>query len=1200
MAINDQRSQAAANPYPGPRSFQRGEQLYGRERETWQLVDLLIAERIVLLYSPSGAGKTSLIQAALVPELEREGFRVYPPLRVSLAAPEPDAAVSPNRYVGSLLLSLEQGLPDSQRAGLADLSSLSLEDYLDRFAATATASGEVFIFDQFEEILTLTPADRAGKAAFFEQVGQVLRNRNRWALFAMREEFIAGLDPFLRALPTRFANTYRLPLLGPEAARQAMQEPAQGAGIHFTDQAASKLADDLRVVRIQQADGSTETALGDTIEPVQLQVVCRRLWDGLQSGDTTIGVDDLQEVGDVDTALRSYYADTTASIAQQIDLPERSIRQWVDAQLITEQGIRGQVLQDRDQSQGLDNRAIWALVNAHLVRAEQRRGATWFELAHDRLIEPVRADNIAWRETHLSTLQRQASLWQQEGRPGGLLLQEEALATAEIWAAAHDDQVLPHEAAFLEACWEAEAVRQRERRQTQRIRWLAVVLAVIAGLALVASLAAWRTARQARSRELAAASVARLTIDPEESILLALQALNTSTTAEAEEALHRAVQESRLTRLLSGHSAEVNDVAYSPDGSRLATSSVDRTVKVWQLEPDSTEGGPSSPEPITLTGHSDTVYGLSFSPCAPPPEASAGGCEGSRLAAAGQDGTVRVWDVDSGQEVLTLAGPDGHTSRVYDVVHSPDGSLLATGSTDGTAKLWDAKTGVLLQTLSSPQGESVFAVAFSSDGSRLAVVGGQEAPGLSSGMVVIWDLSAGVPQLILDGHRDTVSSVAFSHDGSRLVTGSWDETARVWDAVNGQSLLTLGGHSNWVRDVAFSPDDNQIATTSWDRTAKVWDARTGQELISLAGHRGWLRGLAFNPDGQQLATAGEDKVARVWNIGPSREVLTIPAHEDAVRSVSFSPDGTQLLSGGDDGSARMWMLTLSFGSDTATAELLLTLSHYGPVRGVAISGDGQRLATGSEDRTAVVWDANTGQALSTIDLVDAVVTAVDLDETGKQLVTGGSDFQVDVWDVTTSDLLRQMEGHGSRVNSVMFGDSAQQVLSAAADGSARLWDTASGTLQLALTGHNGEVYDAVYDREGRRVATAGVDQTARIWDARSGDQRLVLNGHIDRVQGVAFSPDGSQLATASWDGTVKLWDASSGQLLLTLSGTEGRVLDVAFSPNGSVLATAGQDGTVRLYQLDLDWLQELAWQRVVRPLTAEECQRLFGDPCRER
>lgn len=478
-----------ANPYVGPRAFRNGEALYGRDREVLDLLDLLIAERLVLLYSPSGAGKTSLVQAALIPRLEKEDFTVLPPMRVSLVPLEvvPDTV---NRYTLSLLLSLEEALAPDEQMPPAELAKLSFSDYLKWRTEILKCENAVLVFDQFEEILTLNPADRKAKGDFFTQIGAALRHLRCWALFIMREEFVAGLAPYLNALPTRLSTTYRLELLTMRAAQEAIQRPARAAGVEFTDVAAERLSANLATVHVQHLDGHMEVVTGNYIEPVQLQVVCHRLWDGLAPEATEIGLNDLEMVGDVDTALRSYYAEQVATTSRETGVGERTIRDWFDQQLITEQGIRGQVLQGPAQSQGLDNCAIWPLVDAHLVRAEVRRGATWFELAHDRLIGPVRSDNATWCQTHLSALQRQAALWEEKNRPATLLLRDEALAEAEQWITMHQQELTPPDLAFVDACraavqhtaLEAEA---RSAQRLRRFRRLAVGEAVAFGLVFV-------------------------------------------------------------------------------------------------------------------------------------------------------------------------------------------------------------------------------------------------------------------------------------------------------------------------------------------------------------------------------------------------------------------------------------------------------------------------------------------------------------------------------------------------------------------------------------------------------------------------------------------------------------------------------------------------------------------------------------------
>jgi hypothetical protein len=281
--------QEVRNPYVGPRSFAYGEALYGRDREVAELSDILIAQRIVLLYSPSGAGKSSLLEAALRPRLERFEFRVLPTIRVGHEPPPTfDGLEVRNRYVLSTLLSLEEGRAPDVQFTPAELIGMSIDEYLDRWDREDVerdgggGSEPCLLFDQFEELFTLDPTDLDDKAAFLDEVGVALRDRGRWALFAIREDYIAQLDPYLALVPKRLSSRYRLDLLGVDAARLAMRRPAELEGVHFSLEAADHLIDDLRRVRVQRG-GQVVDELGPYIEPVQLQVVCRQLWSSLTS-----------------------------------------------------------------------------------------------------------------------------------------------------------------------------------------------------------------------------------------------------------------------------------------------------------------------------------------------------------------------------------------------------------------------------------------------------------------------------------------------------------------------------------------------------------------------------------------------------------------------------------------------------------------------------------------------------------------------------------------------------------------------------------------------------------------------------------------------------------------------------------------------------------------------------------------------------
>ncbi|MEI7773046.1 MAG: hypothetical protein WCI67_23860, partial [Chloroflexales bacterium] len=539
--------------------------IYGRAREARDLLGLLVGARIVLLNSPSGAGKTSLIQAALIPRLEQRRFAVRPTIRVGAPAPLPGA----NRYLLSVMQSLEDARPAAEQLAPQELAGLTLEAYLAQRAGADAANGQVLIFDQFEEVLSLDPTDEPARLAFFTQLGDALANPWIWALFAIREEYVAALEPYIGLVPTRLANTFRLDLLGVEAARDAICGPARTRGVAFDAAAAEALAGNLAKIVVQDAGGRPVERAGISVEPVQLQVVCYRLWErrfpaAAAVAGQAISAEDVRAIGSIDDALGEYYesgVQKAAAAAGQAG--ERSVRAWIDTELITRQGFRSQVLQGNEAAFGLSEATVAGLTDAYLVREERRRGVTWLELAHDRLIAPVRASNRRWFAANLSPLQRQAEVWAAQGQLASLLFRDAELAAAEAWAAANADGLTADERLFLDSC-RAERARAEERaRAARRIRNLAVGASIAAVLAVLAALTAVgfygqaearraeadqqrgiavanaqlaraqqataeSSARVSRTRELAAAARTQIEIDPERSLLLALRAANTA------------------------------------------------------------------------------------------------------------------------------------------------------------------------------------------------------------------------------------------------------------------------------------------------------------------------------------------------------------------------------------------------------------------------------------------------------------------------------------------------------------------------------------------------------------------------------------------------------------------------------------------------------------------------------------------------
>lgn len=482
---------AATNPYVGPRPFERGQVLYGRDREIADLLKTVVTERVVLLHSPSGAGKTSLVQAGLVATLEAEDFTVLPVARVGMA-PTGDG----NRYVKSVVASLEEARPEGARLPSEELGGWDLAGYLGERTLTGQDGDVVLILDQFEEVLTLDPTDRGEKEAFFRQIGRALAGiRRLWAVLVIREEFVSGLEPYTRFLPGGLGARYRLERLDRTAALDAVKRTAAQQGGRFEDAAAERLVDNLRLLTVQEEDGSVREVLGPWVEPVQLQVVCRSLWARLSGESRVIREEDVRSVGDVDTCLAQFYAEQVAAAASKAGTNEHELRRWIDDRLITAQGLRSQVVSGHGETLGVPNTALTLLVDAHILRREQRRGVTWWELAHDRMVRPVKEDNALWYRERLHPLQRQAALWRQEGRPPRLLLQGDLLDKSILWADSHPDEVSDADLELLsesrkqqaEVDREFELTRALADERSRSLRRVRIMLGVVLALLLVSA-----------------------------------------------------------------------------------------------------------------------------------------------------------------------------------------------------------------------------------------------------------------------------------------------------------------------------------------------------------------------------------------------------------------------------------------------------------------------------------------------------------------------------------------------------------------------------------------------------------------------------------------------------------------------------------------------------------------------------------------
>ncbi len=445
-------------------------------------------------------------------------------------------------------------------------------------------------------------------------------------------------------------------------------------------------------------------------------------------------------------------------------------------------------------------------------------------------------------------------------------------------------------------------------------------------------------------------------------------------------------------------------VAFSPDGTRLVSGFQDGTVRLWDVA--------SQTEVATLEGHTDRVASVAFSP------------DGALLASAGSwdDRTVILWNAATEAQVATLRG---HTNQVRSVAFSsPDGATLASGSSEGTVRLWDVATHQEVATLEE-HGGPVHSVTFSRDGSTLV-------SGAADGTVLLRELETG-NVAGLSGHG-SLSTMALSADGTLLASGSQDGTVRLWDAATRNPIATLEGHTFGVTSVSFSVDGALLASGSRDRTVKLWDVGTREEIGTLKGHTGEVTSVSFSPDGTLLASAGGrgDATVRLWNVGTREQIGILEGHINDVLSVSFSSDGALLASGGgwEEGTVKLWYV--------ATRELIGTLEHEYQVKAVAFSPDGNILASVSRDGTRL-WNATTREPIANLEGASGQSVAFSPD--GQSLVSG-SWGGVTLWDLGTKSTTTTLQGHTGSVHSVAFSRDGATLASGAQDGTMLLWDVA--------------------------------------------------------------------------------------------------------------------------------------------------------------
>ncbi len=1073
-------------PYQGLEAFgkEQARFFFGREKVVQLLMEKLGQANFVPIIGASGSGKSSVVRAGLIPQLEKNGWRVLEPI---LPGDEPLAEL---KKVLIELFGRTQG-----REVYSLIKTDGLRPVIERLSGSERL---LLVVDQFEEVFTLCPKEEE-RRQFIELLTQVaeLPDSRLAIVTTMRADF---LEPCLSyELLTRLIqneSVYMPSLVGAEL-EEAIASPARLQGYELEQGLLGEIMED-----VVKEPGCLPL----------LQFALTELWEKRDRQKHQLTVEKYQALEGVKGALNRHaqkiyiYKDFLKESPQQERSPQE--QEWIKRIFLRLVRI-GESSKDTRQrqpkakllaigshnlgaqdSERLHQQAISVLLD-RLIQGrllvtdqEDKQGEAWVNLAHEALMNGWQ-QFAQWRKENrqlrrlIDRMEDALREWQQQPKDENLMMGGLLAQVWEKW-----QEMEPDLDATAREFYQRSYAYEHEQSTT------------------------FRTFAESKLREQAAKVTDLLSLQPLDALVLAIQSIGLNLAAqsmglnlkklpkqilrEVQDRLREAMETVTVSISFTGHEYWVTSVAFSPDSQMIVSGSTDNTVRLWNIQGD--------PIGQPFIGHEAYVTSVAFSP------------DGQVIVSSSCDRTVRLWDIQGNP----IAQPfQGHQDGIISVAFSPNGQMIVSGSLDNTVRLWDLQ-GNLVAPPFQGHDYHVWSVAFSPDGQMIV-------SGSKDDTVRLWNIQGNLIGQPFRGHEGFVNSVAFSPDGRKIISASNDKTVRLWD-INGRPIgQPFRGHEGFVNSVAFSLDGEKIVSSSDDKTIRLWDIQGNPIGQPFRGHQDVVKSVAFSPDGQRIVSGSKDKTVRLWD---SQDVSIAPpfiGHEDTVNSVAFSPDGQMIVSASFDNTVRLWSV-----QGNPIGQPFRGHEDYG--RSVAFSPDGQMIASGSQDKTVRLWDLQGNSIRQPFRGHEATVNSVAFSPDGQRIVSGSADKTVRLWDIQGNPIGQPFPGHDKPVFLVAFSPDGQMIVSGSADKTVRLWNIQGNSIGQPFGGHEGSVNSVAFSPNGQMIVSGSADKTVRLWDIQGNpigrSLRVYKEIFVGGINSVAFSPDGQMIVSGSSDKLVRLWPSN--------------------------------------------------------------------------